>query len=283
MMSIAVLAGAEKMVPDMDDDSEIRSSKNIFNFASQAAGAVVLDKSPASAKGYSHLLNDDKDKYGISTCDEKKWVVIGLSEDILVTSVALANYEKYSSMLREFQLLASTSYPTEKWINLGIYEAQAKLGEQTFNVSDSSVHTRYLKIKFNTHHGTEDLCTLSQVTQTKQYYPTSFLFPVSSPFCRSCMCHTFILYYSSKSLLSSTLILFLSWKASLLLHSSVTSFPLIYPSLGPVLLPLLCRHSNVSCLVLTERRVLTCTQLNFKFHFIKIADKSPRYHSNRII
>lgn len=71
--------------------------------------------------GYSHLLNGDKDKYGISPCHEKKWVVIGLSEDILVTSIALANYEKYSSMLKEFQLLASTSYPTEKWINLGVY------------------------------------------------------------------------------------------------------------------------------------------------------------------
>lgn len=151
------------MVADKDDENDVRSSKNIFNFASQAAGAVVLDKSPSTAKGYSHLLNDDMDKYGISACDEKKWVVIGLSEDILVTSIALANYEKYSSMLKEFQLLASTSYPTEKWINLGVYEAQPRLGMQTFNVSDSSVHTRYLKVKFNSHYGTEDLCTLSQV------------------------------------------------------------------------------------------------------------------------
>jgi hypothetical protein len=82
--------------------------------------------------GYSHLLSGDRDKYGISPCDEKKWVVIGLSEDVLVTSVALANFEKYSSMLKEFQLLASTSYPTEKWINLGVYEAQPRLGEQFF-------------------------------------------------------------------------------------------------------------------------------------------------------
>ena len=164
LVAAGLLARGEKMVADQDDDSDVRSSKNIFNFASHSAGAVVLDKSPSSAKGYSHLLNDDKDKYGLSQCDEKKWVVIGLSEDILVTSVALANYEKYSSMLKEFQLLASTSYPTEQWINLGIYEAQARLGEQTFNVTDSSVHTRYLKIKFNTHHGTEDLCTLSQVS-----------------------------------------------------------------------------------------------------------------------
>lgn len=184
--SIAALLGLgylvlceEKMVPDLDDDSNTRSSKNIFNFASQAAGAVVLDKSPATAKGYSHLLNDDMDKYGISACDEKKWVVIGLSEDILVTSIALANYEKYSSMLKEFQLLASTSYPTEKWINLGVYEAQPRLGMQTFNVSDSSVHTRYLKVKFNTHHGTEDLCTLSQVSSLIRSIPNVVLFDYS--------------------------------------------------------------------------------------------------------
>jgi hypothetical protein len=36
-------------------------------------------------------------------------------------------------MLKEFQLLASTSYPTEKWINLGVYEAQARLGEHGLN------------------------------------------------------------------------------------------------------------------------------------------------------
>jgi hypothetical protein len=43
----------ELMVPDQDDDGDVgsKSSKSIFNFASQAAGAVVLDKSPASAKG----------------------------------------------------------------------------------------------------------------------------------------------------------------------------------------------------------------------------------------
>lgn len=90
-------------------------------------------------------------------------IVIGLSEDILVTSVALANYEKYSSTVKEFQLLASTSFPTEEWINLGVYEAVPRLGEQYFNVTTSSVHTRYLKFKFLTHYDNEALCTLSQI------------------------------------------------------------------------------------------------------------------------
>ena len=51
-------------------------------------------------KGYSNLLNDDKDKYAIALCSEKKWVVIGLSEDILISNVIIANYEKYSSRVK---------------------------------------------------------------------------------------------------------------------------------------------------------------------------------------
>jgi hypothetical protein len=76
----------------------------------------------------------------------------------------MANYEKYSSMLKDFQVLASTSYPTDQWIDLGTYTAEAVLGEQTFNISQmSSAHTRYIKIKFKTHYLDEALCTLSQI------------------------------------------------------------------------------------------------------------------------
>ena len=150
------------LVPDSEDNDD-DNQKGMFNFASHAAGAVILDKSPANAKGFSNLLNDDKDKYAIATCSEKKWVVIGLSEDILVKTVVLANYEKYSSQLKNFQLLASTSFPTDQWINLGTYQAEPKLGEQVFEVTNSSSHTRYLKFKFMTHYDDEALCTLSQI------------------------------------------------------------------------------------------------------------------------
>ena len=150
-----------------EDDDEVveeTSSKKprAFNFASHDAGAIVLDKA-ASAKGFSNLLDDDKDKYGISPCSDKKWVVIGLSEDIVVTSVVIANYEKYSSMLNEFQVLAATSFPTEEWMNLGSYNAAPYLGEQTFNVTKATTHTRYLKFRFNTHYDNDALCTLSQL------------------------------------------------------------------------------------------------------------------------
>jgi hypothetical protein len=58
----SILVDGELMVPDQDDDGDVgsKSSKSIFNFASQAAGAVVLDKSPNSAKGklYVYFQND---------------------------------------------------------------------------------------------------------------------------------------------------------------------------------------------------------------------------------
>jgi hypothetical protein len=157
--------GSKVIVRELDDDhsGKAKEKPQLFNFASQAAGAVLLDKSPGS-KGYHNLLHDDKDKYGISPCEFKKWVVIGLSEEVQITAVELLNFEKYSSMLREFQLLASSSYPTDEWINLGTYSAKPQLGSQTFHITDlSEAHTRYIKVKFLTHYSNEALCTLSQI------------------------------------------------------------------------------------------------------------------------
>ena len=67
-------------------------------------------------------------------------------------------------MLKEFQLLASTSYPTDEWINLGTYTAEEILGEQLFNITGVSfAHTRYIKVRFLTHYSEESLCTISQI------------------------------------------------------------------------------------------------------------------------
>lgn len=72
------------MVPNDDGDEEEGMSekrKRVVNFASVSAGAVVLESSAQSTK-FHNLLNDDKDKYGMTQCSEKKWVVLGLSEDV---------------------------------------------------------------------------------------------------------------------------------------------------------------------------------------------------------
>jgi len=154
--------GSMRMVPDNEEDEESgTSAKRVVNFASISAGAVVLEASP-KATGYHNLLNDDKDKYGISPCAEKKWVVIGLSEDIVIEDIVLSNYEKYSSSLRDFQVLGSTSYPVSEWMDLGTFSAAPDLGDQSFEITTPS-WGRYLKFRFLTHHGDEFYCTLSQI------------------------------------------------------------------------------------------------------------------------
>jgi hypothetical protein len=72
LLALVSRAAADGIVRESEDD-EVQDSPStkkvrMFNFASQAAGAVILDKHPANAKGYTNLLNDDKDKYGISAC-----------------------------------------------------------------------------------------------------------------------------------------------------------------------------------------------------------------------
>ena len=87
----------EGMVGGVITSKEKKESATRVNFASIGAGATVLETS-SGAKGYMNLLNEDKDKYGISECSEKMWVVMSLSEDVMVNTIVLANYEKYRSV-----------------------------------------------------------------------------------------------------------------------------------------------------------------------------------------
>ncbi|CAN0479696.1 unnamed protein product, partial [Ectocarpus sp. 8 AP-2014] len=86
-----------------DDGAQQPKRVNLQNYASRDSGAVLLEASPAS-KGMQNLLLDSKDKYAISPCEDKQWAVLGLSEDILVRSLVIGSHEKYSSLLKEFQV-----------------------------------------------------------------------------------------------------------------------------------------------------------------------------------
>ena len=69
-----------RMVPDHDDEGNLEI-KELINYAALTAGASVVAKSDHS-NGYSNVLLDDIDKYMMSPCKEKKWLVIGLSEHV---------------------------------------------------------------------------------------------------------------------------------------------------------------------------------------------------------
>lgn len=177
---------AASTTEEIEDDGP-RQIKQV-DYASKAAGAIILENSP-SLEGASNLLTSDKDKYSIAPCADKKYVVISLSEDILVKQIKLSNYERYSSRVKEFQVLSSQEYPSsttttstaettttsnnnnnegtidnnkDVWNTIGTYTVHSKSGEQTFELEEPS-WARYLKFRFISHWGSEHYCTLSQI------------------------------------------------------------------------------------------------------------------------
>ncbi|KAH9128333.1 hypothetical protein AeMF1_001508 [Aphanomyces euteiches] len=132
------------------------------NYASKDSGATVLDHAPGT-KGSVNLLVPDKDRYMLIPCaNDKKWVVISLSEDIHADAIAVANYEKFSSPMREFLVLGSINYPSDTWFVLGNFTAAHKSGEQLFEFQEKH-HVRYIKLRIMSHYGSEYYCTMSQI------------------------------------------------------------------------------------------------------------------------
>lgn len=146
-----------------EDDAMAEDAKDrmVVDYASKSAGALILESS-ANFKGTSNLLNGDKDRYAIVPCEqEPKFVVVGLSEDILVKQVVLANYERYSSHIKEFVILGSQT--VGHWVDLGTYQADSTAGRQVFDLKKPS-WARYLKFRFLNHFGDEHYCTVSQIS-----------------------------------------------------------------------------------------------------------------------
>lgn len=133
-----------------------------YNFASAAKGAKVLVVNK-EAKGASHILGKDVDKYLRNPCSaEEKFVVIELSEETLVDTIEIANLEHHSSNLKDFQLLGSLIYPTESWFELGNFTAKNVKHSQRFNLPEPK-WVRYLKLNLLNHYGSGFYCTLSSV------------------------------------------------------------------------------------------------------------------------
>nr|XP_027094141.1 SUN domain-containing protein 4-like [Coffea arabica]XP_027094143.1 SUN domain-containing protein 4-like [Coffea arabica]XP_027094144.1 SUN domain-containing protein 4-like [Coffea arabica]XP_027094145.1 SUN domain-containing protein 4-like [Coffea arabica]XP_027094146.1 SUN domain-containing protein 4-like [Coffea arabica]XP_027094147.1 SUN domain-containing protein 4-like [Coffea arabica]XP_027094148.1 SUN domain-containing protein 4-like [Coffea arabica]XP_027094149.1 SUN domain-contai len=130
------------------------------NYASSSKGAKVL-ASNKDAYGASNILSKDKDKYLRNPCAaEEKFVVIELSEETLVDTVEIANFEHHSSNLKEFELLGSQVYPTDTWTKLGNFTAGNTKHAHSFVLPEPK-WVRYLKLNLLSHYGSEFYCTLS--------------------------------------------------------------------------------------------------------------------------
>lgn len=158
------VAPREKSVPGQSVSimHRLEPSGMEYNYASASKGAKVLAYNK-EAKGPSNILGKDIDKYLRNPCSaESKFVVIELSEETLVCTIEIANFEHYSSNLKNFEVLGSLVYPTENWVKLGHFPAKNIKQSQSFRFEEPK-WVRYLKLNLLNHYGSEFYCTLSTV------------------------------------------------------------------------------------------------------------------------
>jgi hypothetical protein len=139
-----------------------------FNYAGFDVGARVL-QAHKKTKGARNTLMWDVDQYMNSPCSlKKKWVVLQLSEPLLVEKIMLANFEQYASTFRHFQVLGSAIYPVNVpggpggWKLLGSFVAKDNNNAQDFMLKTPQ-WAKYLKVRFLSHYGHEHYCTVSSI------------------------------------------------------------------------------------------------------------------------
>ena len=140
-----------------------KTCKERFSYASFDAGATILKTSPG-AKNAKAILLENKDSYMLLECRAKsKFVIVELSDDILVDTVVLANFEFFSSMIRTFRISVSDRYPVklDKWVDLGTFEARNSRDLQPFLIEHPQIYTKYIRVEFLTHWGNEFYCPVS--------------------------------------------------------------------------------------------------------------------------
>ncbi|KAK9772466.1 putative UNC-like C-terminal-domain-containing protein [Seiridium cardinale] len=140
-----------------------KTCKERFSYASFDAGATVLKTSP-KAQNPKAILVENKDAYMLMECGtENKFFIVELSDDILVDTVVLANFEFFSSMVRQFRVSVSDRYPVklEKWKVLGEHTARNSRDIQPFLIEHPQIWARYLRIEILSHYGKEFYCPLS--------------------------------------------------------------------------------------------------------------------------
>eukprot|EP00523_Entomoneis_sp_CCMP467_P005032 CAMPEP_0168763708 /NCGR_PEP_ID=MMETSP0724-20121128/24502_1 /TAXON_ID=265536 /ORGANISM="Amphiprora sp., Strain CCMP467" /LENGTH=944 /DNA_ID=CAMNT_0008812919 /DNA_START=10 /DNA_END=2844 /DNA_ORIENTATION=+ len=169
-------------IAEEDEPEEDKADMTRVDYASKSAGAQVIEKSPGWS-GTSDLLNSDNDRYAIVPTNPEdgktKFLIIALSEEILVKQVVLTNYERYSSFVKDFQILGSQTMAN--WVDLGQYTASPPTGSSTRETFDISSGTpagdvptdtssggaqywaRYLKFRFLSHYGDEHYLTITQI------------------------------------------------------------------------------------------------------------------------
>ena len=145
--------------------------KDRFNFASFDCGAIIKS-SNAGAKSATSILSGNKDAYMLNQCNVVQFVVLELCEEILIDTIVLANLELFSSMFKDVRISISNEYPKTRasadenqtnqgWTVLANLLARNVRNEQSFVIPNPVMWTKYVKIEFLTHYGTEFFCPVT--------------------------------------------------------------------------------------------------------------------------
>lgn len=140
-----------------------KTCKERTNYASFDCAATMMKQNP-ECKHASSILVENKDSYMLNMCSAKnKYLIVELCNDIHIDTIVLANYEFFSSIFRHFRVSVSDRYPvkSDKWKELGTFEARNTREVQAFLVEEPQIWARYLRIEFLDHYGSEYYCPVS--------------------------------------------------------------------------------------------------------------------------
>ncbi|KAI3640257.1 hypothetical protein MIR68_001135 [Amoeboaphelidium protococcarum] len=142
------------------------TQKDRFNYASFDCGAIIRQSDSSTQHATSILNANNKDTYMLTVCSDKneeRFVTIELCQDILIDGVVIANLEFFSSMYSRINVYISDFYPPVQWTHLAVLDTVNNRDLQLFQVEESLMWAKYVKLQFVSHYGSEHYCPLTLV------------------------------------------------------------------------------------------------------------------------
>lgn len=153
--------------PTVKPSKSRRLRKNRINYASHDCGAKVLASNP-EAVDPSAVLVGSKDRYMLNPCSApRQFIVVELCESVGVDHIQIGNFEFFSSMIKDVQVLASNRYPTTSWAVLGNFTIANERELQSLDFGEESElfpeWFKYLQIRILSHYGNEYYCPITEI------------------------------------------------------------------------------------------------------------------------
>lgn len=142
-------------------------SRPARNFASRECGAKIIAANPEAENAKAVLNEKDVDDYMRNPCQsaKEKFIVVELCEAIQIKKFAVGNFELFASRPKTIHVFISERYPPlANWISLGSFHLQDHHKQlQTFEIPNTNIYAKYVRINLEDHYGKEHYCIVSVV------------------------------------------------------------------------------------------------------------------------